>query len=559
MKKNIPAIQWAKDVISGKVKAGLLTRLACERHFNDLKTGLDRGLYYDQKAADRAISFFGFLHHYKGVMAGKVFTLDPWQQFIISMLFGWKNSDGSRRFNYSYTEVARKNGKTMLAGGFGLYMLDADNEASSEVYSAATSRDQAMICFDAAKSMVRKSPHLRKHIGVYMYNLHVIETASKFEPIASEADSLDGPSPHGCIIDEYHAHKTNAVFNVLKSGMGQRRQPMIMIITTAGFNQQSPCYQYRENVIKVLKNILQDDSLFGIIFTLDDEDDWNDKANWSKANPLLQQGNEILEKYLDKEYKQAVNNPQQFRTNFLTKNLNIWVNAKTTWIPDEQWMITNDVDINNNLGMTCYAAIDLGAVSDITCLGLLFEKEEESIDFIPYFFVPEDIIWDVYNRVGINYPQWVKDGFLIATPGNITDYDFIEHYVNGLIKKVKIKRLAYDRWNASQVIIHIQDMGVEVSPYGQGFASMSTPTKEIERLVSMGKLNHGGNPVLRWMCSNVAIEQDAAGNKKMHKGKSTGKIDGMVTLAMCIGEYLTDKAKGVSEKSIYETQELRTL
>lgn len=559
--KDFNVISYCNDVLEGRIIAGELQRLACKRHLDDLKNSGERGFYFNENIGARVVKFFNFLKHYKGEMAGQKFELEDWQKFIIYMLFGWlRKKDNGRRFRYAYVEVARKNGKTMLAGGLGIYMLDADNEPSAEVYSTATKKDQARICFDASRYMVQNSQLLKKHIGIYNHNLHVISTASKYEPLSKDVSTLDGINPHFAIIDEFHAHKSDALFNIIKSGMGARKQPMVFIITTAGFDLNSPCYKFRENVKKVLYGINEDDTLFGVIYTLDKEDNWEDKKNWVKANPSLAVGNAVKLDYLESEYKQAKNNPEQFRVPFLTKNLNIWVNAQEAWITDEVWMsCKKEMKLSDYKGRECYAAIDLGAVSDITCVGLLFENKDETLDYFLFSFVPEAKVWDVYNHLGINYPEWVREGYLIATPGNVTDYDFIEEKVKEISESYNIKLLAYDRWNASQTIIHIQDFGVKVNPYGQGFASMSNPTKEIEKLVSIKKLRHDGNPVLRWMLSNVSLEINAAGDRKMSKRKSSGKIDGMITLAMCLGEYLTDKNEASTKKSIYEEQGLRVV
>lgn len=553
-KKKYIWLQWANDVMSGKVVMGSYAKLAVERFFFDLDTAVDRGIHFSYLKAERAINFFKFLKHFKGEKAGEVFALEPWQQFVIANIYGWLRSDGTRRFRKAYLEMAKKNGKTTFAGGMGLYHLDADGEASAEVYSAATTKDQSRICFDSARQMVLKSKLLSRRITAYQHNLHVLSTASKFEPVSSEAKNLEGKNTSFSIIDEFHIHKTNEVVNNIASGMVSRRQPLMLFITTAGSNRQSPCYKLRSTVIKILTGILHDDSLFGMIFTLDDSDDWHDERNWCKANPCL--GASLKIEALRDAYVNAVNTPSEFEVSFKTKNLNLWVDSYKTWIEDKLWMRCaakfNHAELE---GTECFGGLDLSAVEDITSLILNFPVDD-SFRILRFFWVPEETVRSRYEKTGVNYPDFVKNGFIRVTPGNVTDYDFVVKDILELFELYDIKRIEYDRWNSSQSVIQLTNEGLNMVPFGQGYSSMSAPTKELKKLVLTGKLQHEGDPVLRWMNSNVVIEQDAAGNIKISKGKSSEKVDGMVALVMSLGGYLTHIAETGS--SVYEERGLRS-
>jgi phage terminase large subunit-like protein len=551
--------KYANDITEGRILACKWVKLACQRHLTDLKEGAARGLHFDETAATRAINFIQLLRHIKGKWANekKTITLEPWQQFIIANIFGWKKANGKRRFRYGYTEVPRKNGKTALAAGIANYMLVADNESGSEVYTAATTRDQAKECFTAAKAMMKKlrldSPKMGKLVTVYEHNVHILSNSSKMEAVSSDADTLDGKNPHCAIIDEYHAHKTDDVYNVMKSGMGAREQPLQFTITTAGFNKLSPCYALRKNCLDLLEGIKEDDSTFCIIYTLDkeDEEDWSNPLNWSKANPNY--GVSVYPDYIKEECTQAINMPSQ-QVNFLTKNLNVWTDAAEVWIPDTKWMAGAE-ESPDLAGRTFYGGLDLASTSDITAFVKLFPPTEEDglYDVVCRFWIPEETVYHRSKKDGVPYLEWMRQGYIEATPGNVTDYAYIRHAILEDCESFNAAKIAYDRWNSSQLVNELVDEGLPMSPFGQGFASMSAPTKQIERLALMGKLRHGGNPVLRWMCRNVEIQRNPAGDLKMDKGKSKEKIDGMIGLAMCMGEYLLNPDSG----SIYDERDIR--
>lgn len=551
--KKYPAELYAEQVRSGEILVCEYVRLAVERYYADLDRALDMGRYFDKKAAMRAIRFIEKLKHTKGEWAGQRFRLEPWQQFVLWNIFGWKNADGTRRFRYAYIEIARKNGKTALSAGVGLYMLFADGESRPEVYSAATVKDQAKICFSDAVEIV-KATDLKNYLTPYRNSIVYELKGGMMKPLSSDYGTHDGLNPSCGIIDEFHAHKDSGMFDVIKSAFGARRQPLMFIITTAGFDKSGVCYAYRENVIKVLRGVNEDDSLFGIIYTLDDKSEWDDPKMWIKANPNL--GVSLSADYLADQVKDAKNRPEAVR-NVMTKNVDLWVDAERTWILDDVWQkcigTTATVDLK---GCACWGGLDLSNVSDITAYVLLFH-ENDRFQLLPYFWIPEEKMLEKIRKENINYDKWVATGYVTVTPGNVIDYDFVKAHILRIVADYDLRTSAYDRWNSSQTIIDLQNEGMECNPFGQGYGSMSAPTKEFEKLVLTGKIEHFGNPVLRWMLASTLVKTDPAGNIKPDKEKSTQKIDGIVASIMALGEWMTAQAN--DESNPYENRGLLTL
>ena len=534
-----PAEQYAHDVRDGKLTVCEYVYLAIGRYFSDLENALDRGWYFDRKAAARAIRFIESLKHTKGEWAGRKFLLEPWQQFIVWNIFGWMLSGGTRRFRYAYIEIARKNGKTALSAGIGLYMLFADGESRPEVYSAATVKDQAKICFSDAAEIV-KATDLKKYLSVFRNSITYEAKGGMLKPLSSDYGTHDGLNPSCGIIDEFHAHKDSGMFDVIKSAFGARRQPLMFIITTAGFNKAGACFAYRDNVIKVLRGVNRDESLFGIVYTLDDKEEWDNPKMWVKANPNL--GVSLSVDYLASQVMDAKNRPEAVR-NVMTKNVNLWVDAELTWILDEAWMkcigTTAPADLK---GCDCWGGLDLSNVGDITAFVLLFH-ENDKFQLLPHFWIPEEKMLEKIKKENINYDRWVAERYVTVTPGNVVDYDFVKADILRITADYTLKSTAYDRWNASQTIIDLQNEGMEFSPFGQGFGSMSAPTKQFEALVLTGEVEHFGNPVLRWMLTSTVVQTDPAGNIKPDKRKSVQKIDGIVASIMALGEWMTAQAK----------------
>ena len=534
-----PAETYAQQVRTGNILTCEFVQLAVDRYYRDMDNALDKGWYFDRKAAQRAISFIERLKHTKGQWAGLRFKLEPWQQFIIWNIFGWKMADGTRRFRYAYVEIARKNGKTALSAGIGLYMLFADGESRPEVYSAATVKDQARICFSDAVEIV-KATDLKNYLTPYRNSIVYELKGGMMKPLSSDYGTHDGLNPSCGIIDEFHAHKDSGMFDVIKSAFGARKQPLMFIITTAGFNKAGACYAYRDNVIKILRGINEDDTLFGIIYTMDANEEWDNPQMWIKSNPNL--GVSLFPNYLEDQVNDAKNRPEAVR-NVMTKNVNLWVDAEKTWILDDAWMkCVGTTEIEDLRGCECWGGLDLSNVSDITAFVLIFH-ENDKFQLLPFFWIPEEKMLEKIRKENINYDLWVKAGFVKVTSGNVLDYEFVKADILQVVEIYDLQSSAYDRWNSSQTIIDLQNEGMECNPFGQGYGSMSAPSKEFEKLVLSEKIEHFGNPVLRWMLSSTLIKTDPAGNIKPDKEKSVQKIDGIVASIMALGEWMTAQAE----------------
>jgi phage terminase large subunit-like protein len=560
-----PAEQYAQDVIDGKIIACKWVRLACERHMHDLVHAHERGFVFDVEAAKYVIRFVELQRHSKGKWGrgqGELIRLEPWQQFIIWVAFGWRRDDyssrwiqktadgvaqdtrGMRRFRVIYEEVARKNGKSTSSAPLGLYLAFADGEPGAEVYSAATKRDQARIVHKEAIRMVRKNPGLRKFIAIVKDNLSLEKTASKYEPLGADSDSTDGLNIHGVIADELHAWKNREMWDVLETATGSREQPMIIAITTAGVDRRSVCFEKHEYTRKVLEgwkdNTFEDDTWFGIIFTLDEGDDWRDENVWIKANPNLN-----VSKYLEDMRMKAKRAGQMAGAlnNFLRRELNVWVQGSVKWMNMDKWRecggnIPALQMLKRLRGLTGYGGLDLSSVSDITAFLLVFFDEDDELYVHCRFWIPEDSLEVVPHYRSPDdakqLQQWVKDGYIEATPGAVIDHDFIYAQVEQDADGIDIDQIAFDRWGASSVVQNLEKQGMTMVSFGQGFASMNPPMKELERLVLSKKIHHGNNPVLTWMADNLVARMDPAGNVKPDKEKSRDKIDGMVALVMAL-------------------------
>lgn len=555
-----PAEQYAQDVVDGKIVACKWVRLACERYFHDLEYGHERGLWFDRETATAAIRFFHLLKHSKGEWAGQFIKLEPWQQFIVWNAFGWMRADGTRRFRTIWEEVARKNGKSTMGAGFGLKLAFADREPGAEVYSAATKRDQARIVHTEAIRMVKKNSALRKHIKVYKDNLHMEASASKYEPLGADTDSIDGLNVHGILADEVHAWKSREMWDVLETATGSRRQPMIVAITTAGMDRQSVCYEKHEYTRKVLEGwkdgSFVDDSWFGIIYTIDDDDDWRDEGCWIKANPNLG----ISKKWDDMRMKaKRAERMPAAQNNFKRRELNVWVQGETKWMDMEAWRECSGkiqaLDLPEYLkGRKAYGGLDLSSTSDLSAFVMVFPDENGDFDVVCRFWLPEDAI-EARSQEGTHYDEWVRAGYIQATPGNRVDYDWIFEQLEDDADTFDIKQVAFDRWGAAHVVQVLEKQGLTMVEFGQGYASMSSPMKELERLVGLKKIRHGNNPVLTWMADNVVARMDPAGNIKPDKDKSREKIDGIVALIMA----LDIAFRHPEEKSVYEKRGIRTI
>lgn len=524
---------------------------------NDLaKVGKDYPYYFHEESAQRVIDFFQFCNHIEGKWAGSKIELEDWQQFALWVPFGWKRKDNdARRFRRAYVEVARKNGKSSWTAGLGLYFLVADGEAGAQVYSAATTRDQAKIIHTAAERMVKTSPFLSRMVQAFRNNLSVPDTFSKFEPLSADFNTLDGLSPSAGLIDEVHAHRNRGVVDVIETGMGAREQPMMWMITTAGINTaDSIALEFRHHGEQVLKGIRDDEAYFPLIYTQDVDDNWLDESLWIKSNPNLGVSVNL------EELRDLANKAKEIpaaQNNFKTKRLNIWCNSRSKWIPVERWdACKEDFNVAELYGKECYAGLDLSTTTDLSALVLVFPWENDTYRVLPFFWVPEENAELRARRDRVPYPLWISQKHIEATAGNVIDYKFIRAKFLELAKVYKIKEVAADPWNATQLLQQLsEEDGFKVVELRQGFASFSAPMKATETLIMSQKLRHDGNPVLKWMFDNVSVKSDPAGNIKADKEKSAERIDGIVAMIMGIGRATLT----IKKVNPYETRGLLVL
>lgn len=563
-----PDVQGYIDgVTDGSIVTCKWVKLAVKRHVDDLVNGKDRGLYFDVEAAEIVLDFFPILQHSMGKWAGKPFELEPWQKFIIWVVFGWKKANGTRRFTICYNEMARKNGKSTFAAAIGLVLLLLDGEMGAEVYTVATKLDQAKIIHAEAQRMVTASKALKSQARVYRSAITVESTNSKYVPLGRDSDTQDGLNVSGALIDELHAHKTRYMWDVIDSAIGAREQALLFAITTAGFDQNGICFEQREYAIKILEGSIVDDSFFGIIFTLDrDEttgelmDDWKDETCWIKANPNLGISVNIAD--MRRMCNAAIESPSK-QNNFLCKKLSVWTAQETRWLNMEHWNFGQaDVDpvqwrkdaMKRLIGRDCIGGLDLSSTTDISCHLLLFEEDDDKYTVLPFFWIPKARGKEREKRDRVPYSLWARQGFITMTPGNAIDYKFIRQEINDLQERYKQQEIGYDPYNATHLAMElVDDDGFKMIEFRQGMTSMNEPTKECERLVLEHLIDHGNNPILKWMASNVSVKTDEAGSIKPVKpeNKSALKIDGIVCLIMAIGRWMFIKPPPVS---VYETR-----
>ena len=526
------ATKYAKEVVAGNILANELVVLACKRHLEDLKKSKTKAFPYkfDVDLANRYLDFFSLLKHSKGELAGQPIHLELWQCFRIGCVFGWVHKDtGLRRFFEAYHQVPRKNGKSTEAAGVGVELLTIDGEQGAEIYSAATKKDQSRIIFDEAKRMVNASSHIKKHINIYQTNMSMPMTNSKFEPLSSDANSLDGLNIHGGIIDELHAHKTRDVYDVLVTATGARKQPLIWIVTTAGFNTNGICYEKYEYSVKVLKGVIEDDRFFCYIAQADENDDPFDEYTWIKANPNI--GVSCSLEDLRTKAKQAKEIPAAL-TNFMVKHLNMWVNAETAWMNMQKYKECEeaniDFDINSLEGERCFCGVDLSATTDITSVNLEFPLHDGRYAWINHCFLPEDGILEKERRDKVPYTAWAREGYITLTPGPTIDYEWIQSYIMEMSKIYQIQEVDYDPWNSTQFANNLMNEGFECVEIRQGFKTLSEPIKDVEKLILEKRLITFNNPVLRFAISNAVPSLDPAGNIKLDKSKASKRIDPII-------------------------------
>lgn len=541
------ATQYALDVTHGRILACKLTRAACARHLSDLERAGSKNskrrassfpYYFDADAAGRACRFIEKLPHVKGKWARKreTINLEPWQVFFVCSIFGWlRIEDGMRRFRRAYLEVPRKNAKSTIAAGIGLYCAFADKEEGAEVYCGATSEDQAWEVFRPAKLMVERTPKLQAALGVKPMANSIISLrdASIMEPVIGKPG--DGASPHCAIVDEYHEHATSELIDTMDTGMGARDQPLLLVITTAGVDLAGPCRMLHLECETMLNGIVDDPELFALIYTIDEGDDWTTEEALIKANPNA--GVSVRMDYLRSQQKIAIRNAHKSGI-FKTKHLNVWVAARSPFFNIEAWekdCKREGMKLEDYVGAQAIVFLDLASKKDLATMQIVLRIGNDYKAF-SRFWLPEDRIEDVKS---VPYAAWRDQGYLTATPGNLIDFEFIEEDLRGLLELgIEIKAVGYDPFQATQFATRMLAEGFPMVEYGQTVKNFSEPMKETDRLILAGRLHHDGNPVQTWCMSNVTAKVDAKDNVFPRKEKDETKIDGAVALIGAIGLWM---------------------
>ena len=509
--------------------------------------------HYDEAKADRAVRFIEQLKHTKGKWAEKPFWLFPWQEQIVRDVFGIVDANGKRQFRTAFVEIGKKNGKSELAAAVALYLLYADNEPSAEVYGAAADRQQASIVFDVAKQMVEMTPALLKRSKIMGATKRIVNysNAGFYQVLSAEVGTKHGLNVSGLVLDEVHAQPNRKLYDVLTKGSGDaREQPLYFLITTAGTDRESICYELHQKAKDILDGRKIDPTFYPVVYGLSDDDDWNNEENWYKANPSL--GQTITIERVRDMYREALDNPAEENV-FKQLRLNMWVSSLTRFIPEYIYDLGKDpIDMRSLEGRDCYGGLDLSSTGDITAFVLMFPPRDENEKYImlPFFWIPEDTIPIRVRRASVPYDVWRQQGYLNATEGNVIHYGFIEQFIHDLGEKYHILEIAFDRWGATQMTQDLEGMGFTVVPFGQGYASMSPPTKEFYKLLMEGRIQHGGNPVMRWMAGNVVVDTDPAGNIKCTKARSPEKIDGIVAAIMALDRCI--RHEGENTGSVYD-------
>lgn len=497
---------------------------------------------FSEAHAQHALQFFGFLRHSKDKFAGLPFVLSGWQAFWIAVMFGWlrRDTEGEgwlRRFNKALWKVARKNGKTTLLAGVGLYLLAADGVMGAEVYSAATKMEQAKISHNEAKMMVRQSPSLRRLIRLHRNSIFVPSTGSKFEPLGADAKTQDGLNPAANLVDELHAHPTRDLWDVLDSATGARENPLTLAITTAGFQAEgSICIEQEDYCRQILEQVVVDDTYLAVPYDIDEDDDIFDEAIWIKANPNLG-----ISARLDKLRQAALlaRNVPSSRDNFETKHLNRWVRRQGLWMSPATWRALPQqaytLEDLASIATSATGGLDLASVSDLCSFVLDVACNDGTRRLIGFHYVPEDVLSNPANRNRQAFSQWKRDGWLTTTPGNVTDYEFIKRDIKRALELLPVQSIGFDPYNSTQLVNDLMNDGAPMVVFRQGHLSMSPAMKETERLALTSKLMTNGDPVLLFAIANVVAQKDAAGNIKPDKEKSANKIDPAVAAIMAIG------------------------
>ena len=504
-----------------------------------------------QALADRAVAFINSLKHTKGVWYGKNFELLPWQDKIVRDIFGTLKPNGYRQYNTAYVEIPKKQGKSELAAAIALYLTCGDGEYGAEVYGCAADRQQASIVFDVAVEMINQCPALKKRCKILASQKRIVYLPLKsfYQVLSAESYTKHGLNVHGVIFDELHAQPNRALYDVMLTGSGDaRKQPLYFLITTAGTDRNSICYEVHNKAKDIMKGKRHDPTFYPVIYGIEDEDDWTDEKNWYKANPSLDITVDIDK--IRAAFNNAKENPAEENL-FRQLRLNQWVKQSIRWMPMDKWSLCSyPIDKERLKGRICYGGLDLSSTTDITAFVLVFPPEDEDgkYEILPFFWLPEETLELRVRRDHVPYDTWKAKGLIMTTEGNVVHYGFIEKFIEELGTQYNIKEIAYDRWGAVQMVQNLEGMGFTIVPFGQGYKDMSPPTKELMKLVLEKRIAHGGNEVLEWMVDNIFIKTDPAGNIKPDKEKSTEKIDGAIAMIMALDRAIRNNGQ---QESVY--------
>lgn len=533
----VKGIQYAKDVVSGKILACQWVKLACKRFLDDINS---QDYYFDEKKYNTLTTFTGVMKHYSSGAAGKPFILEPWEDFIICNIFCLYRVDTRRRkYKTAHISVSRKNGKTTLAAALGLFSLIADGEPASSVIMAANSREQAHIDFDAASAFARQLDPRKKSLKVLRNEIVFQKNNASLKVISADASTGDGLNPSMVILDELHEAVDSKLFDVLRSGQGFREQPLMLSITTAGFRIGGFCNQYEDYCKEILMGQKVDETLFALLYTLDDGDDWTDESNFIKSNPNL--GVTVKRDWLSEQVNQAKNSPT-LEVGVKTKNLNVWCSSSTTWIP-EQYIRRSlmDVDLTefkNKNNYLVYLGFDLAAISDLTAVSIMFvDPDTEEYFFKTWYYLPKSALDGKYNSE--LYKMWSSKGFLTLTDSETTDYNYIQNQIVYLYETFDVQGVFFDSWNAQMLVNNLTNIGLPMTAYSQSIGNFNKPTKEMERLVLSDKVRFDNNPITRFCFDNVELKVDLNGNSKPVGDHNAKKIDGVISMLNALGGYLS--------------------
>jgi phage terminase large subunit-like protein len=571
-------MQYALDVRAGKIVAGGPVRQACERHIQDHKNQKVTGLHYFKDHAAWAISIFEQELTVEKHEQMTAFHLEPFEAFIVGSIFGWYNSDGTRRFRTAYIEIGKGNGKTVLAAGIGVIGLRYDGQTSAEIYAAATTREQAQVCWKDALAMVRRTPNLHREIEDRVASLYYAPTNSVFRPVSSEHKGLDGKRVHMALVDELHEHPNSLVVDKMRAGTKNRRNALIFEITNSGSELETVCWNHHDYSLRILNGTAEDPGWFAYVCALDEGDDWmDDESCWIKANPGL--GTILPIEYLREQVREAKGMPS--KQNIVKRlNFSIWTQQHTVWLDLKEWDSCGGiVPLTAIEQEPCWLGLDLSSKIDLTSLAVLFRRDlgedlaievpdgqdakgevkkrtlnlNYAVDLLPYFYMPEETLFARAKTDRVPYPLWLQQGHIRATPGNIIDYDFIyDQIVNEIAPHYSIQEIGFDPYNATQFSLSLAAAGFSVVDVRQGVQTMSEPSKVFEALLKAGRIRHGAHPVLRWCASNVAAKEDKKGNIFPYKQHERKRIDGVIAAIIGLSRLIVSDPE--SSQSVYDNR-----